>query len=221
MNPLAPLAAALAVTALWLAWKIRQASAHRKASRAGYFDAVLPLFDRVTRRIEPTGFPRMTAHVGALAFDLQAVQDSLSFRKLPVLWVMLSLPGPLPVKATLDIMARPSGQEPFSHFAQLPQSLPAMDELPEGTAIRSDDADLVPAQALIAPHMTVFADPKVKEMVISPKGLRIVFMADEADRGRFLIFREAELGMRPLPPGNLMPLVDTLLALRRSLMENR
>lgn len=219
MNSLALLAAALAVTVLWLAWKTAAASARRKASRAAYFNAVLPLFDRVVTRIEPTGFPRLTAHIGPHAFDLQAVQDSLTFRKLPALWVMLTLPSPLPVKATLDIMARPSGQEPFSHFARLPQSLPALDALPEGTAIRSDNAAEVPDQTRIAPHMGLFHDPKVKELVISPKGLRLVILADEADRGRFLIFREAELGQTPLNPARLTPLIDTLLALHQTLIE--
>lgn len=219
MNSLALLSAAFAVTVLWLAWKTAVASAHRKASRAAYFNAVLPLFDRVTTRIEPTGFPRLTAHIGPHAFDLQAVQDSLTFRKLPALWVMLTLPTPLPVKATLDIMARPSGQEPFSHFARLPQSLPALDALPEGASLRSEDAANIPPEALLAPHFGIFADPKIKELVISPKGLRLVILADEADRGRFLIFREAELGQCPLSPARLTPLIDTLLALHQTLIE--
>lgn len=219
MTSLVLLAAALAATVLWLAWTTLQASKARRGARAGYFAALAALFDRVTTRIDPSGLPRLTAHLGPHAFDLQAVQDSLTFRKLPALWVMLTLPEPLPVKATLDIMARPTGQEPFSHFAQLPQSLPCPARLPEGSAVRSDDAARVPPEALIAPHLAVFADPMVKELVISPKGLRLVILAEEADRGRFLIFREAELGMTPLPASRLTPLIGTLLALRQTLTE--
>lgn len=195
------------------------ASRRRTAARAGYFDSITPLFDDITRRIEPTGFPRLTARHEGLAFDLQALPDSLTFRKLPALWVMLTLPEPLPVGASLHIMARPTGNEPFSHFARLPHELPPLPALPEGTVIRSDNAALVPDLSRLAPHLGIFADPKVKELVISPKGLRLVILGDEAERGRYLIFRDAEVGQTPLPPARLRPLIDTLLALRHSLTE--
>ena len=199
------LAALFGATALWLAWATVQAHKARTAARAGYFRAVEPLFDSITSRIQPNGFARMTAQTDGNAFDLQAIPDSLTFRKLPALWVMLTLPAPMPVKATLDIMARPAGNEPFSHFANLPQSLPCPPSLPDGTALRSDDATGVPPLELIAPHLAVFADPKVKELVISPKGLRLVILADEAERGRFLIFRDAEVGASPLPAARMTP----------------
>ncbi|MCF8510882.1 MAG: hypothetical protein K9G43_05495 [Rhodobacteraceae bacterium] len=219
MTPLATLAAALAFTLLWLAWKTLQATAARKTTRAAYFNDISAIFDSVTTRVEPTGLPRMTGKLGPHAFDIQAVQDSLTFRKLPALWVMLTLPEPMQVKATLDIMARPTGQEPFSHFARLPQSLPAPAPLSDDIAIRSDNAAEVPPLAAIAPHLELFADPKVKELVISPKGLRLVILAEEAGRGRYLIFREAELGKTPLDRKHLIPLIDALLALRQSLIE--
>lgn len=217
MTPLSLLAAAIGATALWLAWMTWTAAKARKAARAGYFDGVTAVFDRVTRRIEPTGFARLTAHLDEAAFDLQAIPDSLTFRKLPALWVMVTLPAPMPVGATLDIMARPAGNEPFSHFANLPHSLPCPAELPEGTGIRSDNAGAVPPLDLIAPHLGIFADPKVKELVISPKGLRLVILADEAERGRYLIFRDLEVGKSPLSKARILPLLDTLLALRQTL----
>ena len=209
--------AAVGATALWLAWATVQAHKARKTARAGYFRSVEPLFNNVITRIQPTGFARMTAHFDDAAFDLQAIPDSLTFRKLPALWVMLTLPAPMPVKATLDIMARPAGNETFSHFANLPQSLPCPPSLPDGTALRSDDASGVPPLELIAPHLAVFADPKVKELVISPNGLRLVILADEAERGRFLIFRDAEVGTSPLPAARLTPLISALIALRDTL----
>ncbi len=219
MTSLAALATALAVTLLWLAAKTLQAAKARKTARAGYFAAVTPLFDRVVSRIEPTGFPRMAGHLGTHAFDLQAVQDSLTFRKLPALWVMVTLTEAQPVKAALHVMARPAGNEPFSHFANLPHSLPCPDSLPEGTALRSDNTAALPDLATLAPHFAIFADPRVKELVITPKGLRLVILADEADRGRFLIFREAELGQTPLAPARITPLTTALLALGQSLKE--
>ena len=218
MSPLIPLGLAFAALGLWLALRLHRETRARAATRAGYFDAVKPLFDGGEARLQPTGFPRMTGRRAGSAFDLQAVPDPLTFRKLPALWVLITLPGPLPLKATLDVMARPSGNEPFTRFATLPQSLPTPPGLPVEIAIRSDDAARIPPADLVARHADLFADPRVKELVLSPKGLRIVILAEEADRGRFLIFREAEMGRTPLSPARLQPLLDRLASLRDDIL---
>lgn len=218
MSPLVPLGIALAALGLWLALRlIREASARTRA-RADYFSAVSSLFDGGETRVQPTGFPRMTGRRSGLAFDLQAIPDTLTFRKLPALWVLVTLPEPLPLDATLDLMARPSGNEPFTRFADLPQSLPSPPELPQDIAIRSDDATRIPPPDLLARHADLFTDPKVKELVLSPKGLRIVILAEEADRGRYLIFRDAEMGREPLSPARLEPLLDRLAAIRKDVL---
>ena len=218
MSPLIPLGLAFAALGLWLALRLHRETRIRAATRAGYFDAVKPLFEGGETRLQPTGFPRMTGRRGGLAFDLQAVPDTLTFRKLPALWVLITLPEPLPLQATLNLMARPSGNEPFTRFAALRQSLPTPPGLPVEVAVRSDDATRIPPPDLIARHADLFADPRVKELVLSPKGLRIVILAEEADRGRFLIFREAEMGRTPLSPNRLQPLLTRLAGLRDDIL---
>ena len=49
-----------------------------------------------------------------------ALADTLAVRKLPGLWLMVTLPGALPVSATLDLMMRPAGATTFSNFDLLP-----------------------------------------------------------------------------------------------------
>jgi hypothetical protein len=218
MSPLIPLSLALAALGLWLAFRLIRETRARTQARAGYFDAVKPLFTGGETRIQPTGFPRMTGHRAGLAFDLQVIPDTLTFRKLPALWVLVTIPEPLPMKATLDLMARPLGTEPFTRFATLPQSLPTPPDLPKDLSIRTDDASTLSPIDLITRHADLFTDPRVKELVISPKGLRIVFLAEEADRGRYLIFREAEMGMTPLTPDRLAPILDRLAAIREDVL---
>jgi len=218
MSPLIPLGLALAAIGLWLALRLIRETRSRAQTRAAYFDAVKPLFDGGETRVQPTGFPRMTGRRQAISFDLQAIPDTLTFRKLPALWVLVTLPEPLPLEATLDLMARPSGNEPFTRFATLPQSLPTPPELPKELAIRTDDATRIPPPDLIARHADLFQDPRVKELVLSPKGVRVVILAEEADRGRYLIFREAEMGRVPLSPSRLEPLLDRLAAIRQDVL---
>jgi hypothetical protein len=218
MSPLIPLGLALAALGLWLALRLIRETRARSHARASYFSDVKPLFDGGETRLQPAGFPRMTGRRAGLEFDLQAIPDTLTFRKLPALWVLVTLPESLPLQATLDLMARPSGNEPSTRFATLPQSLPTPPDLPKEIAIRSDDATGIPPPDLLARHADLFADPRIKELVLSPKGLRIVILAEEADRSRYLIFREAEMGRTPLAPARLQPLLDRLAAIRKDVL---
>lgn len=217
MTPLVPLGILVAALGLWLGLRLIRESRARSNARARYFDAVKPLFEGGETLLQPTGFPRMTGRRDGLAFDLQAIPDTLTFRKLPALWVLVTLPEPQPLFAALDILARPSGHEPFTRFATLPQSLPTPPGLPKDVAVRSDSASRLPPESLLQRHADLFDDPRIKELVLSPKGLRIVFLAEEADRNRYLIFREAEMGMTALQPSRLSPLLDRLVALRGDL----
>ncbi len=217
MSPLIPLAAIVGAIGLWLVIRVVKESRARALARSGFFDAVKPLFDGGEIRVQPTGFARMSGRRNGLSFDLQALPDTLTFRKLPALWVMVTLPEQLPVMATLDLMARPSGQETFSRFAILPQSLPSPPGFPKDVAIRTDDATGILPASLMARHANLFDDPRVKELVISQKGLRIVILGEEADRGRYLIFRESEMGQVRLDPARLLPILDRLAALREDI----
>lgn len=218
MSPVILIGLALAGFGLWLLARSAAEGRVRARDRAGYLDGVKPLFDDVEVRIQPTGFPRMSGRLDGLSFDLQVVPDTLTFRKLPALWVLVSLPEPLPLKATLDVMARPSGNEPFSHFVTLSQSLPTPPGLPCDVSVRSDDAARCPPAELIARHAEQFNDPQVKELVLSPRGLRIVILAEEADRGRFLLLREADMGRTPLAPARLLPVLDRLRVIREDIL---
>jgi hypothetical protein len=217
MSPFVFLAIGFLGLTLWLGLAHWQAGKKRTVARAGYFNRAAKLFDRVVVQVQPSGFARLTAHKGGHAFDLQVVQDSLTFRKLPALWVMVTLPETLPVKATLDIMARPSGNETFSKFASLPHSLERPDFLPDGIGLKSDDAAAVQAE-YIRKYASVFDDPRVKELVISPKGLRLAILAEEADRGRYLIFRDSEMGAEPIGANRILPLLETILAMRTDIL---
>jgi hypothetical protein len=57
-------------------------------------------------------------------------------------------------------------------------------------------------------------EDRLKEVVLSPKGLRLTWLLEEAPRGRYLLFRDAEMGRTPVPPETLQPLLDALLDLR-------
>ncbi|MCX7889053.1 MAG: hypothetical protein N2422_04900 [Rhodobacteraceae bacterium] len=217
MSALAALAAAAATLGGWLFWRRREAGRARRAARRAYFDAVAPHLAAVTTGIAPDGFARLNGQFEGRLLDLQAVPDALTFRKVPALWVLVSLPGAMPVEATLDVMMRPTGHEPFSRFGGFGRPVAPPPGAPPGAAARSDDPALLPDAAVLRPHLAMLEDPAVKELVISPKGLRVVFLAEEADRARYLLFREAEMGAAPVAPGRVLALARRLAALAADL----
>lgn len=214
-----PALLALLATAFALIWlRHRQASKARDGLRAGCLDGCKTLFTHGSKAIMASGFPRLSGHYHGTDFDIQVVPDTLTFRKLPALWLLVSIPSPLPLRATFDMMIRPTGIEPFSRFQNLPVAIATPDGFPPEASLRSDNPDGIPSERLLRHHLGPFADGRAKELVISPKGLRIVWLAEEADRGRYLIFREAELGMKPLDPDTLKPLLDYLVSLREDIL---
>lgn len=206
---------------LWLLARLLRAGHARQRARAGYFDAVAGLFQSVEVQVQPSGFARMSGVWSGARFDLQAVPDTLTFRKLPVLWVMVTLTEPTDLTAEAHIMARPGGNEVFSTFDRMPVSVALPDGFPAFCTLRCEKAAALPGQALIAAQAPLFPSGEIKELVMSPKGLRLVVLAEQADRGAYLLFRDAEMGYSPFPPDRLLPLLQALLSLRDSLSEPR
>lgn len=214
------MAGALGLILLSLIRQSWPARARRKAARQGYFATVAPLFDAPRVVTQPSGFPRLAGRWQGLRFDLQAVPDTLTFRKLPSLWVLVTLTEPQSVQGELHIMARPGQNDTFSRFAAMPVSVPLPPPFGEGVALRCDNAALLPPQDLVAGLAPLFDDPRVKELVIAPNALRLVFLAEEADRTRYLIYRDAELGEAPLAEARLLPQLEALADLSRRLKED-
>lgn len=212
------IATALLLGLARLIWESLGAANARRAARAGYFDRAIAGLTLVRRRIEPTGFPRIACRHNNLSYDLQVVPDTLTFRKLPALWVLVTQTEPLPLQATLDLMMRPRLLETFSQFRDLPHEIAVPSGLPADCALRCDDPAHLPTEGLLARHAGVFADPRVKELILSPKGLRLVFLAEEAERTRYLLFRDAEMGGQPLAPQRLEPMLAALERLREDVL---
>ncbi len=215
------LLAALAGAAfLWAAVRHWRESGERRRQRAGILDEVQRLFDGGLRALQPDGFPRISGTYGGHTFDIQVLADSLNMRKLPALWLLVSLPEPVPVRGTFDLMMRPRGIEPFSKFASLPVQVAPHPELPHDCAVRTDAPQALPSPDLIVRHIRIFDDPRAKELVISPKGLRIVWLLEEAHRGKYLLFRDGEMGRLPVRDSDVRPLLDYLMALQADIIKS-
>ncbi len=60
----------------------------------------------------------------------------------------------------------------------------------------------------------MFSDPRMKELLVTPKGLRLVRQLAEGDRARYGVFRQADFGNAMIDPQLLRGMLDKLIALQ-------
>lgn len=198
--PVLIVALGLLIWFLFTAHRFWQAAMQRRSARAGYLAEAEALLTAPRRQMQDSGYLRVAGEWHGGAFDLQVVPDTLSYRKLPCLWLMVSRTDPIPALAgEVRIMARASGLEAFSTFSTLPIEVSLPPGFPPDCTMRCTDPQHMPPLAVLEHVAGLMADPRVKEVVLSPKGLRIVILAEEGARASYLIHRDAEFGSAPLP----------------------
>ena len=204
-------------TLLYRRW--RRERGERSRAPELMFRRVRALLENAT--LEPTGgvsHPRLCGRYAGVPVQVWPVVDTLAVRRLPALWLLVTMQTSLPVAAKLDLMMRPAGASTFSNFDLLPYTLPVAAGFPHDGVLRTDDRGRAPPAAWLLGHLDIFEQPRAKELLISPQGLRFVWLLAEAERARYGVFREAEFGAIEIDPVLLEDLLKRLLALRESIL---
>ncbi len=179
------------------------------------FEPVEALFERPNvQRAITAGVWTLTGRYRNHNFQLKTVADTLATRKLPSLWLMVTLPEPLPLIASTNMMMRAAGVTSFSNFDFLPHTLPLPAGFPEQATLRSDVSVRGDITSLMSHHLAIFHGGRGKELLISPEGLRIVVQLAEGDRARYGVFREANFEGAAIDLRVATEIMDTLIALR-------
>jgi hypothetical protein len=199
---------------LWLIY--RRDRARKRAIRSRYFDECRALIDDCRETFENIEFPVLDGRYGGHRVRLEPVVDHMAVRKLPSLWLKVSVFGDLPVAGTIDFLVRPLNTEFFSPSAGLPFTLKIPPEWPQHALLRSDIDDNSPAIRTLHPHIGLFADPKTKELVIAPRGVRLVYQANQGERAYYMVLRQAEFGAAQLPSALARRLLDEAVAVYNS-----
>ena len=183
--------------------------------RAHMFDLCLQLFDQAKLTQHSHDFPSLTGYYQAAEFALEAFPDTVGYRKIPSLWLQITLAAALPINGTVDILARAQNTEFFSPSYDLEFSLPIPAGWPQPIQFRSNTQnhglELTQIESAIG-HL--FADNRIKELLITKRGLRVVYQLAQAEKSRYLVFRMAEFEEITVNPDFLRPLMQELLTLR-------
>nr|WP_298681733.1 hypothetical protein [uncultured Dongia sp.] len=204
-----------------LVWLNRRDQARRRHSRSALYALTYDLFQ--SYRVEQTGadFPTMTGRYRDRDFHLDAIIDTLTFRRLPVLWLRVSLLEALPGMATTDILVRAQNNEFYAPGNDLPYQLPVPAHWPDGTHAKTDDPARAPSRELLERHMDFFALPQAKELLVTPKGVRLVSMIDQGERAEYLVLRIADFRGNQVSAEALRDMMDRCIGLSDDLQGRR
>jgi hypothetical protein len=187
-------------------------SARDKRRRGDWFAPVLPLLEAYRVTQDGKGWPVLTGRYRGRDVRLEPVLDDMAWRKLPSLWLKATLLSPNPSRGTLGFLVRARGGEFYSPTAELQHRLPLPSGWPVDAMLCTDD----PATAPLELDMSAFDDPRMKELVITPKGVRLVYQAAQGNRADYLVLRQARFAERHADPALVRALLDHVLDIAAS-----
>ena len=212
-------AAALAIVAFLIRRAIRERDRRRREPERFFGRAKSVLTEPSFEDTGSVGLPRLVGRYQGFPVQVLPVVDTLATRRLPALWLLVTLQDTLPVPSRFDLMMRPTGPTTFSNFDLLPVTLPHPPDFPEHAVLRTDDEDHILPAHVVARHLDVFESSRAKELLITPHGVRLVWLLAEASRARYGVFREADFGAADCDPQILTELLERLVAIRGSIRE--
>ena len=184
------------------------------AKRGRAFLRCLPLLDTPSLIQDGPDYPQLAGTYNGLPVKLELIADHASFRKLPVLWLSVTVEVPLAITGVFDLMMRSQNTEFFSPHGELPQTLPTPAGWPvAGLARYKDFQSTHTIVEKLTPHVRFFSeDLKSKELLISPRGVRIVYMIDQAQWSHYLVLRHPMFENDVVDPDLVTNLIQRILS---------
>ncbi|WP_342643381.1 hypothetical protein [Rhodoligotrophos ferricapiens] len=172
-----------------------------RAARARLLDDAAGAIGCSRTSLGPDGFPILT---GCLAdgrgVRITLIHDTLVTRRLPQLWLSVTLADPDEQCPRIGILARPTGAEFYSAVHAMPSRFDPPPPLDPALLIRGGSETDIRAVRMAAPLLAgLFADPKVKEAVVAPSGVRIIRQVAQGDRAAHVVLRQARYEIARVP----------------------
>ncbi|MCU0954154.1 MAG: hypothetical protein MUC37_05970 [Hyphomicrobium sp.] len=167
---------------------------HRRtiATRRQLLDACRGVIDDERWTSGDDGFPALEGRAYGRAVVAKLIPDTMVVRRLPQLWLSVTMKHRIPDAPSISILARFTGNEFYASTLDLPHRIDPPIGFPLDVLIRGDGARASRLCHDLAPMLAkVLADERVKEIILAPNGVRIVRQAAEGRRGEHLLLRQA------------------------------
>lgn len=185
----------------WLVWRSMVEHRVAIARRQGLLEEARGLLTNASVSFAPDQFPVVTGRIEDGSWvKIELIADTMITRRLPQLWLRVTLAerierdGP-----TIGALARPTGAEYYSTVHGMPEWM-APPEAGISMLMRGDGrATPMQASLVTARFRTLFADPQIKEAVISPRATRIMMQVSQGERAAHMVLRQANFALTTVP----------------------
>jgi len=194
-----------------------QRDAKRKVqARSTVFDDCIGLLQQVQISQDKANLPVLQGSYAGYKISLNIVEDTIAWRKLPPLWLLVKVSANKTIIGSLDMIMRPANNEFYSPSWQWDGNLTIPPSWPQHAIIKYQ---YQPIDMRLLEHIipTLFSDLKMKELLIMPELVRLTYMAKQADRGEYLIMRNAVYSEMPIDKAIIESLIKQVIEIRQTL----
>ena len=211
------LVVALLLLMIVLMFSKYQRDAKRKVqARNTVFDDCIGLLQQAQISQDKANLPVLQGNFSGYKVALSIVEDTLGWRKLPPLWLLVKVAANKISAGSLDMIVRPANNEFYSPSWQWDGNIRIPANWPQHAIIKYQQ---IPVDiALLVAHVpALFADEKMKELLIMPNMVRLTYLAKQADRGEYLIMRNAVYSDAPIARHVVESLIKQAISIRQTL----
>ncbi len=176
---------------VFLYWRHQRDYNKTKHDRAHLFDDCMSLLKNSSLSQQGLGFPRLKGQYNGFEVAIVLQADTLSMRKIPALWLMLTVIGKTPTQGSLDMIVRPQNTEFYSPSWDWDGTLTSPPDWPQHALIKYKHS--VASIAVLNNFVpNLFGNEKIKELLVMPALLGITYLLRQAERGEYLLMRNAK-----------------------------
>ncbi len=207
----------LSVAAVLIAvlyWNAQRRHRRRIGSERGkLWDECLWLLDGARLYQDEIDFPRLEGYYGGCRVTLEAIADHVAYRKLPQLWLRATMRIDIPHRGVLDLLARPENVEFYSPIWSLPVTVDPPAGWPAHALVRTDNVGEMPPLSVVGRHLGIFHDSRAKELLITPRGVRLVYQLAQGQRAHYAVFRSVNFELGRAQSHEVRRILDAALAI--------
>jgi hypothetical protein len=206
----------LAALGLLIFCKYQRDAKRKVLSRSNVFDDCQTLLQNAQISKDKADLPVLYGSYSGYQVALSVVEDTIAWRKLPPLWLLIKISANKTSVGSLDLIVRPANNEFYSPSWQWDGNLTIPTNWPQHAIIKylHKPIDI----GILEHHVpTLFADNMMKELLIMPDFVRLTYMAKQADRGEYLIMRNAVYSETPIEKTLVETLLKQAIAIRQTI----
>ena len=196
--------------------KYQRDTKYKILARGTVFDNCVTLLQQAQISVDKAHLPVLYGNYSGYKISLNIVEDTLGWRKLPPLWLLVKVAVNKPIQGSLDLIVRPANNEFYSPSWQWDGNLTIPNNWPQHAIIKYLHK---PIDISLLEHIipTLFSDLKMKELLIMPEFVRLTYMVKQANRGEYLIMRNAVYNDAPIARDTVENLIKQAVAIGQAL----